>query len=231
MRSSASRAAGADTINPAVEYATAPSTANDGRTFTLGYEFTTSVALDVNALGYFDDGNGNSHDVGIWTSSGTLLASTTVTGGDPVVGHFVYQSIPDLMLAPGTYVIGGQYLGDFAPIPVGATGVVTIPGYTWVTDLQQQDSSLTFPTVSTGAPSDRTASWRPTSRWPRSPSPGASPCWARRPWPSRPAASCGAASGRPRPDRRVAVSSRSDRGRCPPDSPSRRSQTSAGRFA
>jgi hypothetical protein len=141
--------ASADAINPAVEYASATSL-GDPRPFTLGYEFTTSVTLDVNALAYYADGLGNSHQVGIWDTSGNLLASTTVLSTDPVVGHFQYDSIPILALSAGTYVIGGTYLGSNEPIPVQATGVVTIPGFTWVTDEQAQGSGLIFPTNSTG---------------------------------------------------------------------------------
>jgi hypothetical protein len=35
------------------------------RPATLGYKFTTSVSLDVNALGYWVDGQGHNHQVGI----------------------------------------------------------------------------------------------------------------------------------------------------------------------
>ena len=140
----------AATINPAVEY-TSSSTLTDGRAFTLGYQFTTSVALTVNALGYWDDGLGNNHQVGIWNSGGTLLVSTTVLGADPLTGHFRYDSISPVSLAAGTYVIGGQYLGNGNPFPSNATGLTTVPGYTWDKDLQQQGSVLTFPTVSDGS--------------------------------------------------------------------------------
>ena len=54
-------------INPMVEYNTA-STLTDSRPFTLGYEFTTSVPFQLNALGAWDDGLANNHQVGIWTS-------------------------------------------------------------------------------------------------------------------------------------------------------------------
>ena len=68
-------------ITAAVEYALSD-TVSDSRAFTLGYKFTTSEALSVNALGYWDDGLGNNHQVGIWDSVGNLLTSTTVLGTD-----------------------------------------------------------------------------------------------------------------------------------------------------
>jgi hypothetical protein len=51
-------------INPVVEYSTA-STLVDSRPFTLGYSFSTSVTFNLNALGAWDDGLGNNHQVGI----------------------------------------------------------------------------------------------------------------------------------------------------------------------
>ncbi len=141
----------ADLINPAVEYASA-TTLTDTRAFTLGYTFTTSVALTVNALGYWDDGLGNNHLVGLWDSSGKLITSTTVLANDPVTSNFRYQSITNLALAPGTYTIGGEFLGSVNgnPFPYMATGIVTIPGFTWVGDEQNLGSGLNYPTYNTG---------------------------------------------------------------------------------
>jgi len=138
----------ATTINPAVEY-TSVQTLSDARLFTLGYEFTTSVALNINALGYWDDGRGNNHQVGLWTDAGVLLTSTTVLGSDQLTGHFRYHDIGSFSLAPGTYVIGGQYLANNDPFPFQALGLTTIPGYTYVKDLQLQGAGLLFPTVTT----------------------------------------------------------------------------------
>ncbi len=50
----------------------------------------------------------------------------------------------------GTYVIGGEFLGNGDPFASGAAGVVTIPQYTWVTDKQLFGAGLNFPTVNTG---------------------------------------------------------------------------------
>jgi hypothetical protein len=134
-------------ITPAVEYATT-STNFDSRQFTFGYKFMTSVVFDVNALAYWVDGRGNSHQVGIWDSGGNLLASTTVLSTDPIVGHFQWHGIADLILLPGTYTIGGEYLGNTDPFPVNAVGVVTVPGYTWLDDAQIIGSGLNYPTGS-----------------------------------------------------------------------------------
>jgi hypothetical protein len=136
-------------INAAVEYATTGSE-TDLRPFTLGYEFTTSTNLTINALGYWVDGMGNAHGVGIWDTSGNLLVSTTVQTTDPVVGHFQWGSIANYSLSAGTYVIGGEFLGNDDPFAYEAQGVTSIPGYTWVTDLWSLGSGLNFPTVGSG---------------------------------------------------------------------------------
>lgn len=139
----------AGTINPVLGFTTYSSD-SDGRAYTLGYEFTTSVSFTVNALGYFNDGLGNSHLVGIWDTSGDLLTSATVTGSDPLTGNFLYQSITPYILAPGTYLIGGQYLGSNNVFPVYARGLTTVAGFTWVTSEQANGTGLNFPTIAYG---------------------------------------------------------------------------------
>lgn len=139
-------AAQAVTIVPAVEYAGGDAL-TDSRPFTLGYSFSLSGPVSVNALGYLNDFL--THQVGIWSSSGALLASTTVLGSDPVVGHFQWHEIAALTLGPGDYVIGGEYLGNGNQINTNIRGVTTIPEYTYGTDLQIQGSGLNFPTLST----------------------------------------------------------------------------------
>jgi hypothetical protein len=138
-------------IDPAVTY-TSTSTLFDSRAFTLGYEFTLSSTVTVDALGYWVDGNGDDHDVGIWDSTGTLLASTTVLSTDPVVSDFAWDPISDLILGPGTYTIGGQLNQTVSgnDFPADAEGISTIPGFTWVADEQVEGPGLVFPTESTG---------------------------------------------------------------------------------
>src|SRR6476660_2949748 len=57
--------------------------------FTLGWEFDANAAVTIRALGVFDDnqdGLGQSHEVGLFNGTGTLLASATVASGtvDPL---------------------------------------------------------------------------------------------------------------------------------------------------
>ena len=136
----------AATINPAVEYTSTETDYSHGP-FTLGYEFTTTNTLSVNALGYWNDGAGNAHQVGIWDASGNLLVSATVQTTDPVVANFQWDSITNYSLAAGTYVIGGEYLGNDDLLPEQASGITTIVGYTWVEDRQHNGAGLQFPTL------------------------------------------------------------------------------------
>ena len=83
--------------------------------WTLGWTFTTAGPLTISALGAYDfggDGFQQSHDVGIWTTSGTLLATATVSSGNTLIGGFRYTSLAsNLTLAAGTYVVGAADMG------------------------------------------------------------------------------------------------------------------------
>jgi hypothetical protein len=74
--------------------------------------------------------------------------STTVLGTDPLTGHFRYDPI-SFTLAPGSYVIGAEFLGNGDPFTFQAQGVTSLPGYTYGTDLQIRGTGLNFPTVTT----------------------------------------------------------------------------------
>lgn len=145
----ASAAVLANPITAAVEFGSS-STLVDSRAYTLGYQFTLSTSVNVNALGYWNDGQSNNHQVGLWTSAGTLLASTTVLSTDQLVGNFLYDDITTLTLGPGSYVIAGEFLGDGDPFPHLAQGVTRISGLTWDHDLQLSGGGLNFPTLATG---------------------------------------------------------------------------------
>lgn len=145
--------------NPAIRFTNYFSGSNPQVGYTIGWDFTvTNGPIFVSHLGYYDyagDGLGGSHEVGIFDSSGNLLASNTVAAGvtellvgDPTLGWFRYHALStDLVLQPGsTYRIGGVgsdndaaqnspqnltvgtrlVLGDSYSTPTG-TGVLTFP--------------------------------------------------------------------------------------------------------
>jgi len=89
-----------------------------------GWSFTVLTPFSVTALGYFDwglDGLGHSHDVGILSMDGTLLARATVATTDPLNSFWRFASITPLTLGVGTYFIIAQQ--GFAADPVPDPGV------------------------------------------------------------------------------------------------------------
>lgn len=80
---------------------------------TIGFAFSVNTAVNVTALGYWDEGGDGlvtSHDIGLWDSTGTLIATLIVpngTGGTLQSGfRFVNLGAP-VALAVGNYVLGG----------------------------------------------------------------------------------------------------------------------------
>jgi Domain of unknown function (DUF4082) len=119
---------------------------NNGSGYSLGFQFTLSQAITVDALGFFaDPGLADSHAVGIFNTGGSLLVSTTVTGADPLTSDFRYQSISPFALAAGTYIISGV-TGVTDPYTFNPTAFSTAPGVTFDNSEFIQSSSLTFPT-------------------------------------------------------------------------------------
>jgi Domain of unknown function (DUF4082)/PEP-CTERM motif len=88
--------------------------------FNLGWSFTANANVEVVGLGNWaggvtappeDDGYPKPQQVGLWNSSGTLLASVYVTGNEMLVGSapWVFESIAPVELVAGqTYVVGAQ---------------------------------------------------------------------------------------------------------------------------
>ncbi|MEO7411667.1 MAG: PEPxxWA-CTERM sorting domain-containing protein [Sphingomicrobium sp.] len=129
-------------IAPAFDY-TSSSTLSDSRAFTLGFAFSLSEATTINGLGYWTGGTLTSHQVGIWSTGGTLLASGTVSAADPLLGNYRYDSIAPLLLGAGNYVIGGEFFSGLFPSDLA--GVTTASNFTWIGDRQVQ-GGFAFPT-------------------------------------------------------------------------------------
>jgi len=126
--------------------------------FTLGSEFTTSVAINVTGLGVFDSGqNGliDRYPIAIWDSSGTIVASGTVASGttDPLINQFRYDTITAVLLAPGDYRIGALYTTGNDPLlfPGEAVNFATAAGITFDEASFAFGGSLTDPTISAGS--------------------------------------------------------------------------------
>jgi hypothetical protein len=76
--------------------------------WSLGWEFYTNSNVLVTALDFYDDyGNGltESHDVGIYDSSGNLIVWTTVLPSDDLVGNAPWRAhaVTPVILTAGQY--------------------------------------------------------------------------------------------------------------------------------
>jgi hypothetical protein len=76
-----------------------------------------------------------------------LLASTTVTSADPVIGFFNYAPITTLVLAAGEtyYIMGETGTSDYTYAP---TGFAVSPDISFVHDGYASSDTLAFPTGS-----------------------------------------------------------------------------------
>jgi len=100
-------------------------------TGTVGTRFETGAnSLTVTALGFEDTGFGTSHQVGLWTDTGTLLVSTTVAGTDTLMGQWRFALLKRLVvLLPNTvYRLGGEVINGGDPFTdddaVGSDGTI-----------------------------------------------------------------------------------------------------------
>jgi hypothetical protein len=126
--------------------------------FTLGWSFTVNSDITIMALGVFDadqDGLAERHEVGLWSSDGTLLASTIVGAGtaDPLTAQFRYSGITALTLTAGqTYTIGAVWnnLLDGLIYPGDATGFSTPADISFMETRFAVGGALANPTSNTG---------------------------------------------------------------------------------
>jgi hypothetical protein len=101
-----------------------------GANMTLGWEFEANSNITVTSLGFFDvgsDGLLTSHEVGLWTSAGTLLGSVTVTPGSTPDGGFYYEDLasPINLTSGNSYRIAANVNGD--AFVYGGDNIVTSP--------------------------------------------------------------------------------------------------------
>ena len=123
---------------------------------TYGWSFHVSNQISIDGLGVWDagaDGLGvASTGVGLWTSSGTLLASATVTNSSTVVasssadGDWLFEDIAALTLNPGDYVIGSVFFNAAPTAQIGApfTTISDVAVTGGVSD-SVADAGLAFP--------------------------------------------------------------------------------------
>lgn len=127
-----------------------------GGTQTYGWSFMVNQEIQLVSLGYLDvglDGLIDEHDIGLWSDSGTLLRSSTVSSGtiSPLADGFRYASVEAFSLLPGfVYVVGG-YTTSASDL-IGFSSNIFFDGFapevTFVQGRYRGSSELTFPTNS-----------------------------------------------------------------------------------
>jgi len=133
-----------------------PSNMNNGNAagpFSLGWEFTMNSNENVTQLGYFaNTGLAETHNVAIYNViGGALVASSTVSGADPLIVNFRYHALasPVLLTAGTQYWIMGQ--SQFTdPWAFQTTSLSTNPALTYVGSGFAVGNTDQFPT--TGGP-------------------------------------------------------------------------------
>jgi len=133
-----------------------PGLQDDASVWSLGYQFIANNAVAVTGLGTFDYQQGrlaSPQQVGLWDSSGTLLASTFVDNSDPLTGFWRFAPIAPVTLTPGdTYYVASQGGEGYT---WQTSGFTVSPNITFVNDAWEftggtSNTPLTFPATSDG---------------------------------------------------------------------------------
>jgi hypothetical protein len=118
----------------------------------MGYSFVANVATSVVSLGVWDednDGLKNRHEVGLWASDATLLASAFVGAGTAGIldSGFRFTDISPVLLTAGrTYYVAALFNGPGDDMWVAdPTSVLTAPQITYDSRRFVPDTALAFP--------------------------------------------------------------------------------------
>jgi hypothetical protein len=140
--------AGTPVFSPATTFG--PADYQAGLPVNLGMVFTVNSNTEATALGFYDIPDlTDSEDVGLYDSSGDLLASVTVSRFSPLTGGYHFLPIaPVALIAGDTYTVDAQVndnpwqYGTLAPTP---------PQITFDNNSYLYSSSLAFPTNTGGS--------------------------------------------------------------------------------
>jgi hypothetical protein len=115
----------------------------------LGWSFTANSNVEVVGLGNWAGGSSFPQDqqIGLWNSSGVLLASVYVTGSETPLGSapWVFEAITPVALVAGqTYIVGAEGGADYTGVVAAAT---FDPRITFITDLYTYNGGANSPLV------------------------------------------------------------------------------------
>jgi hypothetical protein len=131
---------------------TAPTIDYTNNQWSLGFEFNVLNQVTVTSLGFYDDQKNDlreSHDVGIFSSSGALLISGRVDPGARLESWFRWVDVAPTVLAAGNgyriaAVTGSE---NYTWFP---TNFTTDPNIQFVANQYTQSSTLVLPVSSSG---------------------------------------------------------------------------------
>ncbi len=137
---------------PAVTFTNLTGVATDPIPYTTGFKFEAVTAVTVLQLGAFDDsqdGLAQSHQVGLWDSSGNLMAAATIpagTGGQ-LIDQFRYHDIFPVSLVAGQDYVVGEFITSSSPDNgvIHATGFVTDPRITFIGEAYKATGNIGEP--------------------------------------------------------------------------------------
>jgi hypothetical protein len=116
----------------------------------VGWQFTVIAPVTVDGLGVFDvnaSGLSETHQVGLWNSSGSLLAQTTITSASTLVpsasnaGDWRFNDIAPIVLAPGTYVTSAFYATSADAVMANGT-IATVPQISFLASRGSTEASF-----------------------------------------------------------------------------------------
>ena len=146
---------------------------------TIGWSFTANNDISVTDLGVYDTTPatrlGQSHQVGIFSITGTLLGSTTVQTNSPLTGSFRYASVTPFTLTAGqTYLLGEAITSPFSDVYFTGSGTTTTdPAITFgQAAVSGSSSGFAAPTTLNSAAGRFGPNFKFTSAAPAVPEPG-----------------------------------------------------------
>lgn len=120
---------------------------NVGAGYTVGWGFTVNAPIAVSSLGWYNTDGTQLHNVGLYTSTKTLLASGSGIGSAALsTNGFSYQALAaPVTLAAGSYIIGGTT--TTTGLYANASSVTTALQITYTGGLYTAGSTLSCPTL------------------------------------------------------------------------------------
>jgi len=118
-----------------------------GAGYTVGWSFTVNAPIAVSSLGWYNTDGTQLHDVGLYTSAGSLLASGTgIDSAALSANGFSYQSLTaPVTLAAGNYIIGGTTTAT--GLYARAASISTASQISYTGGLYAVGSTLSCPTL------------------------------------------------------------------------------------